>query len=170
MLFRSETLAVVCKPAGMPSQPDKTGDTDLLAALAQDIACQPDHLFPVHRLDRPVSGLVVVARSAHAQTQLTQQLNDKRFTKRYLSVVNGRPEPAEGELTDYLVKNEKLNLSRVTSETQRGSKAARLVYRVLANSCDSEGKPISLVEIQLETGRHHQIRVQIGRASCRERV
>ncbi len=160
--YQDQAILVIHKPAGWPVQPDKTGAPDLLSWLEQTTGPGPFYL--VHRLDRPVSGLIVVARRPAGQSALTRQMARGQFSKRYLAVVCAHPAADQGDLTDYLQKNERLNLSQVVSPDARQAKQARLHYRCLQRCSDPSGQPLSLLAIDLETGRHHQIRVQMAHA------
>ena len=142
----------------------KNGSDDLLAQLVRQLGARPGSLMPVNRLDRPVSGLVVIAKTAAAQTALTRQMGERLMDKYYLAVVCGKPEPAEGQLTDFLIKNERLNRSRVAGPGQSGAKQAQLAYRLIAEPVLAEETVLSLLRIELLTGRHHQIRVQAAHA------
>lgn len=164
ILFQDRSILVAVKPAGVPSQPDKTGGEDLLSMLSRQLNLQAGQLLPVHRLDRPVGGLIAVARTAAAQTALTRQMGDKTICKSYLAVVCGSPDQKAGDLHDFLLKNERLNVSRVVPASQPGAKSARLFYEVLQTLESADGQILSLLKIRLDTGRHHQIRVQMAHA------
>ncbi len=159
---------IVNKPAGVPSQADKTGAADLMSLLAKakaDSSGKPDTglMLPVHRLDRPVSGLMVIARTAKIQTELSRQLaGQEEWVKTYHCVVLGCPEPQQGELIDYLVKNERLNLTQISNANRSAARKAILTYLTESTSEDPNGQPLSLFKITLKTGRHHQIRVQLA--------
>lgn len=164
ILYQDSDLIVADKPAGLPTQADPGSPENLLGRLAQQLALPSAGLLPVHRLDRPVGGLLVIARTAAAQTALTRQLASHEMSKVYLAVACGVPEPAAGELADYLLKNERLNISRVTGADNRSAKPARLSYCTLARSNAPDGQALALLRIDLQTGRHHQIRVQLAHA------
>lgn len=150
LLYEDGDLLVAVKPPGMASQPDKTGDEDLLTRLEADTKGK---VYPVHRLDRPVGGVMVYGKSK-AGAALTG------LEKTYLAVVCGTL-PKEGTLVHFLKKRERDNTAQVVQKGVKGAKEARLSYRVLA-----EREGLSLVEIALETGRHHQIRVQFAAAGA----
>lgn len=161
--YQDRDLLVVFKPAGWPVQPDKTGSPDLLAWAR--LACGDAALYLVHRLDRPVSGLVILARRPAIQTALTRQMSlPAGLAKRYLAVVCGQPPADVGTLTDYLAKNERLNRSRIATPDHPQAKLARLHYQCLQCVQTPDGQLLSLLAIDLETGRHHQIRVQLAHA------
>ena len=113
----------------------------------------------VHRLDRPVGGVMVFAKTSKAASRLSESIRNKSFTKTYLAIVNGYFDEKHGVLEDYLWKNEALNMSKVVDKDKNGAKYAKLSYDVI-----DEKNNLSLVKINLETGRHHQIRVQF--ANC----
>lgn len=163
IVFEDDSLLVVEKPAGIPVQTDKTGSANLLEILQkQRPSCR---LYLVHRLDRPVFGLVVFAKSAKTQTELTRQMSRHEFRKNYRCVVENGPANNQGALTDLLSKQENRNISEVVDPSSSGHKAreARLSYQVLARKTD-EGRQLCLLQIELDTGRHHQIRVQLSHA------
>ena len=155
-------LLVVDKPAGMLAQEDATGDADLVTlakAYLKERFERPGNVFVglVHRLDRPASGVVVLARTSKAAARLSAQFagRDEGLDKRYLAVVDGRLD-AGGALVDWLVKGERGTVKRVPEGTT-GAKRAALTYEVLA----VEGHR-TLVGVALGTGRAHQIRVQLA--------
>lgn len=162
ILYEDDALLVAIKPQGMPTQADKTGDLDFLSAL-EEAAGQP--LGLLHRLDRPVGGVMLFAKQKSAEAFMAQEIREHRLKKRYLAVLCGKPPMTEGGLENYLLKNARTNLSEVVSKERRGAKRAALQYRVLAERKTDAGV-LSLAEILLETGRHHQIRVQTAYAGC----
>ena len=117
------------------------------------------YLGLVHRLDRPVGGIMVFAKTSKAASRLSEQVRNKTFKKEYLAVVDGKFESRSGSLEDYLYKDERNNMSRVVKKEKKNAKLAKLDYEVLAYN---EVKNLSLVKINLHTGRHHQIRVQLS--------
>ena len=160
VLHLDNHLLVVDKPAGMLSQGDRTGDLDLVTwakAFLKAEFDKPGNVFVglVHRLDRPVSGVVVLARTSKAAGRLSDQFRRRTVDKRYLAIVEGRLDGG-GTATDWLRKEEGGTVRRVAQGAE-GAKKARLVWRALA----SDGRH-SLVEVELLTGRAHQVRVQLA--------
>lgn len=165
IICEDAVILVAVKPAGLPVQADQSGSQHLLGLLQ---AQRPrETLYLVHRLDRPVSGLIVLAKSAQAQTDLTRQMSQGLFAKSYRAVVSPGPAMKSGQLEDYLKKQASGNLSRVVAAQSpaRGQKLARLSYQVDQEST-WQGHGLAWLSIQLETGRHHQIRVQLAHAGC----
>lgn len=160
ILFEDEYMLAAVKPQGMPSQADKTGDPDLLSEL-EDYAKQP--LGLLHRLDRPVGGVILFAKDKNTESILARDLQEKKLNKRYLTVLCGKLPQDEGTLEDYLLKNARTNLSEVVSQDRKGAKKAILHYRKIAER-ETEIGVLTLAEIKLDTGRHHQIRVQTSHA------
>ena len=113
----------------------------------------------VHRLDRPVGGIMIFAKTSKAASRLSNQVREKVFKKKYLAVIDGKIELKQGTLEDYLYKDERNNKSKVVSKEKKNAKLAKLDYKELKYN---EVKNLSLVEINLHTGRHHQIRVQLS--------
>lgn len=164
VIYEDNHIIVVEKPANIPSQGDKTGDLDMLTiikAYLKEKYNKPGNVYLglVHRLDRPVGGVMVFAKTSKAASRLSEQVREKVFKKKYLVIVNGKFEEKKGTLKDYLLKNERLNKSRVVEEGTKNSKYAELDYEVL--KYDKE-QNLSLLKIDLHTGRHHQIRVQLS--------
>ncbi len=159
ILYEDNHLLVVIKPANTPVCKDSSKDEDLLSIL-KDYLKEKYHkpgnvyLGLVHRLDRPVSGIMVFAKTSKAASRLAKQINDKQFKKTYYAVVTGNTKEKE-ILKDYLKKDEKNNTSYVTNEKE--GKLSILEYEKV-KTVDN----YSLIKINLLTGRHHQIRVQFA--------
>jgi 23S rRNA pseudouridine1911/1915/1917 synthase len=157
IIYEDNHLIVVEKPINIPTQEDNTKDKDLLTILKEYIKekyNKPGNVYLglVHRLDRPVGGIMVFARTSKAASRLSEQVRNKTFKKTYNAVVIGNIENT-GKLKDYLLKDEKRNIVKVDEK----GKEAILNFKKL-NFKDN----MSLVEINLETGRSHQIRVQMS--------
>ena len=168
ILYEDNHIIVVVKEPGIPTQEDKTGDKDMLTIVKEYIKVKYNkpgnvYLGLVHRLDRMVGGVMVFAKTSKAASRISEYIRQKNVKKRYLAVVNGTLPVTDKkvELRNYLVKNERLNMSRVVDSTTKGSKEAILEYKVLKNFTYN-GKDYSLVDIDLHTGRHHQIRLQFA--------
>jgi len=163
-LYEDNHLLVVVKPAGMPVQADRSGDPDLLDVLKRDLKARwekPGNVFLglVHRLDRPVRGVMVFAKTSKAAARLSAQVRARTFRKEYLAVVHGMPDPAEGRLVHWLSKDRRRRTGKTVAPDCPGARRAALAYRVL----DSRAE-LGLVFIILETGRFHQIRAQFAAA------
>lgn len=159
MLQEDEHILVCRKPAGIPVQSARLGQQDMVSILKnyRNDKKEAPEIYLVHRLDQPVEGLMVFAKNQKAAAALSGQFRDKCVDKRYLAVVEGMLEPAQGRLENYLLRDGRNNISQVVPKGTKGAKRAALRYQVL------EARPeVSLVEILLETGRHHQIRVQMA--------
>jgi len=158
ILYEDDALLALNKPPGVPVQPDKTGDDCLLDLAAA--RCKQT-LYLVHRLDRPVSGIVVFAKNTAAAAALQRQFSARNADKEYLAVVQNPPPKPEDTLTHFVKKNEKTNTSRAFPEPQPGADPAELTYRVSGSS-----NRYLLLHIQLHTGRHHQVRAQLAAIGC----
>lgn len=143
---------VAIKPHGMPCVPDQTEDTDLCSLLSA--YCKRD-LYPVHRIDRPVGGIVVYAKSSNAAAALTARIINGQVAKTYYAIVEGQLDHESATLEQYIVK--KGSKAYVSKEATKGSKAAKLTYQLL-NRLDR----YTILLIQTETGRFHQIRAQLS--------
>ncbi len=166
VIYEDNHIIVVEKTVNIPSQGDKTGDIDMLTLVKRYIKEKYNkpgevYLGLVHRLDRPVGGVMVFARTSKAAARLSEQVRNKDFKKKYLVIVDGKFEKNKGTLEDYLLKNEKTNTSKVVKEGTKNAKLAILDYEVLKYNKEIN---LSVVKVNLHTGRHHQIRVQMANA------
>lgn len=165
IVYEDNQIIVAVKPPNMLSQADKTGDTDILTHLKQYIKVKYNkpgnvYLGLVHRLDRPVGGLMVFARTSKAAARLSQQMQQHKMGREYLCVVTGEVKDAF-TLVDYLVKDERANKVTVCAADVRGSQEA-----VLHGTCLARRDGLALCAIKLETGRNHQIRVQMAHSGA----
>lgn len=162
ILYEDNHLLIVEKPVNMPVQEDSSEDRDLLSALKEFIKerdNKPGNVYMglVHRLDRPVGGAIVFAKTSKAASRLANELQRGTFDRSYLAVVHGKMKNYADTLEDYLYKDRNKNQSYVVDKKHKDSKKARLHYKTIAQS---EG--FTLLSIQLDTGRSHQIRVQLS--------
>ena len=164
VIFEDNHIIVVEKPVNIPSQQDKTGDIDMLTIIKEYIKekyNKPGNVYLglIHRLDRPVGGVMVFAKTSKAAARLSEQVRNNELKKTYLAIVDGKLEEKCGILENYLIKTERTNTSKIVEEGTKNSKYAKLEYEVLKYN---EETNLSLVKIKLHTGRHHQIRVQFA--------
>lgn len=164
VIYEDNHIIVVKKEPNIPSQADKTEDLDMLTiikAYLKEKYNKPGNVYLglVHRLDRPVGGVMVFAKTSKSASRLSDQIREKVFKKKYLAVVDGQFENKKGVMEDYLYKDERNNMSRVVNKDKKNAKFSKLDYEVLAYN---EVKNLSLVKVNLHTGRHHQIRVQLA--------
>lgn len=170
-ILHEDELIIVCyKPAGIPTQTSKLGEQDMVSLLKnylykKQAEKKEPYIAVIHRLDQPVEGILVFAKTPLAAKELNKGLQGAGFGKHYKAVLWGVPEKASGILEDYLVKDGRTNTSRVCHSPERDAKKAVLSYEVLKTGKD-ENKDISLVRVKLDTGRHHQIRVQMANMGC----
>ena len=162
VLYEDNHLIIINKKVGDIVQGDKTGDKPLSEVVKEYIAIKynkPGNVFlgVVHRLDRPTSGIVIFARTSKALERLNKMLREKTITKIYWAIVKNTPHNESDTLIHYLKKNPKNNKSTAFKKENEGSKKAILQYKVIQNLDN-----YSLLEINLETGRHHQIRCQLS--------
>lgn len=163
ILHEDESIIVCYKPVGVPTQTARVGQQDMVSLLKNYL--KGAYVAVIHRLDQPVEGLLVFAKTSFAAKELNKSLQGSDFGKFYKAVLWGIPKCSTGILEDYLVKDGRTNTSRVANKGELDAKRAILSYEVLEVGID-EGKDISLIKIQLETGRHHQIRVQMANIGC----
>ena len=166
VVYEDNHIIVVNKTASEIVQADKTGDTPLSETVKQYLKekyQKPGNVFigVTHRLDRPVSGLVVFAKTSKALTRLNEMFRTSEVKKTYWAVVKNAPKETEGELVHFLVRNEKQNKSYAYDKEVPKSKKAVLDYRLIGRS-----ENYYLLEVDLKTGRHHQIRCQLAKMGC----
>ena len=163
ILFEDEQVLVCYKPAGLATQTAKLGEQDMVSMLKNYL--KGTYVGLIHRLDQPVEGLLVFAKTPFAAKELSKGLQGAGFGKYYKAVLWGVPKEQKATLENYLAKDGKTNTSRVCSMSEKDAKKAVLAYEVVGEGRD-DGKDISLVKVKLETGRHHQIRVQMANMGC----
>lgn len=156
ILYEDAQLAVCLKPVSVSSQDAPDGLPNL---LRKQLHCA--EIFPVHRLDQIVSGVMVYAKTADAAMQLSRQMQQGVFQKEYLAVCRGKMEQTAAELSDFLFHDRAKNKTFAVKSGRKGAKAARLSYRVCGEAADGEAA-LSLLRIKLYTGRTHQIRAQLA--------
>ncbi|MCL2587553.1 MAG: RluA family pseudouridine synthase [Firmicutes bacterium] len=166
IIFEDNHLLVVIKPQGIPTQPDASGDADMLSILKshrQASEEKPGEAFVgmIHRLDRVTGGVMVFAKTSKAASRLSAQLKDNQFTKRYLAIVTSTPKKNSETLIHYLLKNEKDNKVDIVGMAVAGAKRAELTYTINETRNNQ-----ALLEVDLLTGRSHQIRVQLNAIGC----
>jgi 23S rRNA pseudouridine1911/1915/1917 synthase len=166
ILYEDNHLIAVYKKSSDLAQGDKTGDTSLDTEVKKYIARKYDKkgdvfLGVVHRLDRPVSGVLLYARTSKALERLNEMFRKGEVRKTYLAIVKERPPEDEATISHFLKKNELQNKTYVYDTEVKGSKLASLTYRLKGRS-----EKYYLLEIELHTGRHHQIRAQLAKIGC----
>jgi 23S rRNA pseudouridine1911/1915/1917 synthase len=166
VVYEDNHIIIVSKASGEIVQGDKTGDEPLSETVKQyikDKYQKPGNVFlgVVHRLDRPVSGLVVFAKTSKALSRLSGMFRNGDVKKTYWALTANAPHDREGTITSWLIKNEKQNKSYSYDHEVKGSKKAILNYKLIANT-----ENYSLLEVELLTGRHHQIRCQLASIGC----
>lgn len=168
VIYEDNHIIVVEKPAGIPTQGDSSGDIDMYTLVGNYIRekyNKPGNVFVgiVHRLDRPVGGIMVFARTSKGASRLSEEIRNRSFKKTYMAMVNGCPREKKGTLRDYLLKDERKNKSFLVDDKTSGAKLAILEYEVLSHN---EENNTSIVKVDLHTGRHHQIRFQFANIGC----
>lgn len=167
IIYEDNHLIALCKQAGQIVQGDKTGDrclSDEIKDFIKQRDGKPGNVFcgVIHRLDRPVSGVIVFAKTSKALSRMNELVQSREMHKTYWAITKNAPPQTQGTLCDWMVRNEKMNKSFVVSQDTKGAKEARLDYRLLAMSQGG----YHLLEIDLHTGRHHQIRCQLAHIGC----
>ena len=166
VLFEDNHLIAVNKRSGDIVQGDKTGDIPLPEIIKEWLKAKydkPGNVFcgVIHRLDRPVSGVVLFAKTSKGLSRMTEQFREKETNKTYWAIVKNKPAVPEGKLVHFLLKDEKTNKSKAFDKEIKGSKRAELLYKLIAS-----GENYHLLEVTLLTGRHHQIRAQLAKMGC----
>ena len=166
VLYEDNHIIIINKAAGEIVQGDKTGDKslcDTMKAYIKEKYAKPGNVFIglPHRLDRPVSGIVVFAKTSKALERLNRMFSEGSVKKIYWALTKGIPVPAEAEIDSWILRNEKMNKSFSYPKEVKGSKRAVLHYRLAAAS-----QNYNLIEVELKTGRHHQIRCQLSSIGC----
>ena len=165
-VYEDNHLIIVNKSSSDIVQGDKTGDQPLSEKVAEFLRIKynkPGDAFigVVHRLDRPVSGLVVFAKTSKALARMNELFREDKVKKTYEAIVKNPPPTLQGELVHFLVRNPQKNKSFAYDKVQKNAKEAKLGYKVIGKS-----KSFTLLEIDLQTGRHHQIRTQLSKIGC----
>lgn len=166
IIYEDNHLMVVNKLSGELVQPDPEGNTaleDQIKAMIKERDKKEGNVFlgVVHRIDRPVSGAVLFAKTGKALVRLNEMIKNREITKIYWAITENQPHPEQGSLTHHLERDPKTNKSRVYPKPTAHTKEARLNYNLLASSTNYH-----LLEVELLTGRHHQIRAQLSKIGC----
>ncbi len=167
IFYEDNQLLVVKKPIGVESQATHSFVPDMVSEIRRHInhsstKVKEPYVGVIHRLDKPVGGIMVYAKSRTAAEALSRQVQEHRMQKVYKAVICGKPVDNVGNFVDYLLKDGKNNQSKIVDKRICGAKRAELNYKVLKTLEEEKGIPLSLLEISLVTGRHHQIRVQFA--------
>lgn len=166
VLYEDNHLIAVWKPAGLLTQGDATGDANLMdevKAYLKETYQKPGNVFLglLHRLDRPVQGVVLFAKTSKGASRLSEQIRNRTIKKIYHALVEGVPPEPAGTLVHHLAHDERTNTARVYDTEKEGSQRAELSYKTLDRQGDR-----TLLEVELHTGRHHQIRAQLAHIGC----
>lgn len=170
ILYEDEDIIVPVKPAGLQSQSVHSFEPDMVSEIRKHIVglstkmstnTPEPYVGVIHRLDKPVGGVMVYAKNQKAAAALSKQVQNGTLEKTYCAVICGQPVDNVGKYVDFLRKDEKNNYSQIVDKSVDGSRRAELSYEILGTK-QADGQELSLVKIQLMTGRHHQIRVQFA--------
>ena len=167
ILYEDREMIVVWKPVGVEAQESRGLGMDMVSEIRRHIhSLSPTRGIPyvgvIHRLDKPVSGVLVYAKTKKAAASLSKQVAQGKMQKKYLAVLCGKAVDNVDNFVDYLLKDERGNVSRIVDKGINGAKQARLSYGILEEQETGPYGTLSLAEIRLQTGRHHQIRVQMA--------
>lgn len=161
IIYEDKNLILIYKEAGIATQTSRLGEEDIVSRVKNHIDKQEQkknaYVGIINRLDQPVEGIVLLAKDPQTAAALTKQMQSGEIKKKYYAVISGNMEEELGELINFLKKDRKTNLSVITNESDKDGKRAALRYRTISSKKDSQ-----LLEIELLTGRHHQIRVQFA--------
>lgn len=180
IIMEDEAILVVRKPSGIESQTGRSFSMDLESQIRNYLnkksGGKTSYVGVIHRLDRPVCGVMVYAKTRKAAANLSHQIQKGKMKKKYYAILCGKMNPERGSLEDYLVRDGRRNISRIAEKSEQGAKRAVLHYRTVPFSdfhgldalflSEMEKNELSMVEVELITGRHHQIRVQFSHAGC----
>lgn len=174
ILYEDMDLIVCIKPAGVASQDERGFQPALTDLLKQHLSKQngkkgEPYLGIIHRLDKPVGGVMVYAKTKAASANLSKQIASKQIKKGYYAILTGTPDSSSATLVDYLMHDKKKNYSFVSDRSNPEAKRAELSYQIVEQiyqNQEEQKDPLTLVTIQLKTGRHHQIRVQFSHLGC----
>ena len=172
ILYEDAYLLACVKPYGVLSQGDKGNDEDMITKIKHYLYDQEEseqaeepYVAAIHRLDRPVGGVMVFAKTPEVAAKLSDMQQDGEIAKYYQAVITGELPDFEGEMVDYLLRDGKTNTTIVVKKGEKGAKRAELYYEVL-DVMDTDDGTLSYVVIELVTGRHHQIRAQFASRGC----
>lgn len=165
IVYEDKDIIVIHKPAGIATQTARVGQADVVSELKnyRQQKGESTYIGVIHRLDQPVEGLLVFAKTQAAAKKMTADLQTGRLKKYYYALVL-KAQGTEGDITDYLIKDGRSNLSRVVTKETPDAKQAKLHWKYV-QSCQKKGQDYDLVEVEIFTGRHHQIRVQMSHAN-----
>ena len=166
ILYEDNHMIVVVKPQNVPSQEDASGDKDMLTMVKEYIKekyNKPGDAFVglVHRLDRPTGGIMVFAKTSKGASRLSEQIRNNQMQKTYYAISNAVPQQKQDTLVNYLLKDEKENIVRIVTRSDKDAKKAELEYKVLDTN-----ENLALLQVKLITGRAHQIRVKMAGINC----
>lgn len=170
ILFEDNAIIVVVKPAGVASQEERGFEASLIDGIRGHLVKERGikgipYVGVVHRLDKPVGGVMVYAKTKEAAAELSRQIGAKEMKKCYYALLSKIPAAPEGTLVDYLVQDKKNHSSSVAGPNTKDAKRAELAYRIV-KTVEQNGNPLALADVELMTGRHHQIRVQFAHLGC----
>ena len=159
IIYEDDSILVCHKPAGIATQTRKIGESDMESELLKYLKNNGEkpEIHVVHRLDQPVEGVMVFAKNKDVAGKLAKQIAERSFKKRYYAIITRESFPDTGHLTDYIVKDSRTNLSRIVQPSDPRAKKAELEYQTVDKWDDRK-----LLDIELFTGRHHQIRIQLA--------
>lgn len=161
ILYKSKDIVIINKPFGIPSEPDQSGDKDALTMTSEALLALGENgtVYPVHRLDRVVGGVMMIARSKRGASELCSLISERAPAKEYIAVVEGVPE--EGVYENFLRKDARRGMALICDSEEQGAKSASLSLSVIESAKTDRGEK-SLVYLKLQTGRFHQIRAQLS--------